>query len=274
MQSQPALTADAPAAVRPCAHCGAAGTTRYCGDCGRPRDAATDAKTGLLRESVAEVLGMEHGLLGTVRDLLIRPVKVFQAYLHGNADGYVRPLKMFFVLAGAYMLLLSLVKPLTFDMQLLLNQSNPDWGKAVADLIQRRGLTQEILNARFEARMNTATPLVIAVALLPMAALLKLMRRERPYAEHVMFMLTFSNCVWLLSIATLPLLPLLSDWGGIAVQALSYIYVGIGFFAFYWSGTRMRTSLKFAGYVVADFTLTFAVGIALAAGVLLSVLYW
>ena len=271
MQSQPALTADA--ALRVCAHCGAAGTTRFCGECGRPLDAVPVSKD-LLRETVAEVLGVEQGLLGTLRDLLVRPVKVFHAYLHGNASGYVRPLKLFFLLAGAYMLLLSLIKPLTFDLDMLLNQPNPEWSRAMAELLERRGITQEILNERMQARMNTATPLVIALALLPMAWLLKRMRPERSFHEHLMFQLTFSNCVWLLSILLLPLMRVASSATLLGLQLLAYAYIGVGFFTYYAARTRLRTSLKFAGYVAADMALTYAVGFLLGAGVLLTVLFF
>jgi hypothetical protein len=272
MQSQPAPLADAPA-VHVCAHCGAAGTTRFCGECGRPRAAAPDRPAGLLRESVAEVLGVEHGIVGTIRDLLIRPVKVFEAYLSGNVDGYMRPLKLFFLLAGAYMLLLSVVKPLTFDLDLLLNQPNPDWGRALGAFMQRRGITEAVLNERMQSRMNTATPLVIALALLPMAWLLKRMRPERPFNDHVLFMLTFSNCVWLLSIATLPLMRVASQATVLGLQVLGYGYVAVGFFSFYRARTRLLTSLKFAGYVAADLLMTSLVGFVLGAGVLLTVLF-
>jgi hypothetical protein len=271
MQSHPAI---ATSNVRVCVHCGAAGTTRFCGECGRALEAGPEAKPSLLREGVAEVLGMEHGIWGTVRDLLLRPGKVYDAYLRGNVDGYVRPLKLFFVLAGAYMLLLSLVRPLTFEMDHLLNQSNPEWGKAVADLVQRRGITQQLLNERFQARMNTATPLVIALAMLPMAWLLKAMRRERPFHEHLMFVLTFNNCVWLLSIALLPLMRVASQPAILALQMLGYGYMGVGFFAFYASSSRVRTWLKFGAYVVADVALTTLAGFLLGVGVLLSVLFF
>ena len=135
-------------AARTCAHCGAASATRFCGECGRPMDAAPAAAPGLLRESVAEVLGVEHGLWGTLRDLLVRPVKVFDAYLSGAADGYVRPLKLFFLLAGAYMLLLSIVRPMSFDTGVLLNSGNPEWGRALAEMMARRGLTVATLAER------------------------------------------------------------------------------------------------------------------------------
>jgi hypothetical protein len=235
-------------------------------------DAAPAAGPGLLRETVAEVLGVEHGLWGTLRDLLVRPVKVFYAYLYGNDDGYVRPLKLFFLLAGAYMLLLSVVRPINVDLGALLQQS-PELGRRVAELMARRGITQAVLEERMQGRMNTTTPLVIALSLLPMALLLKAMRRDRPYADHVMFLLTFSNCVWLVSLLSVPLMLVASTAATVAVQLVAYAYIGVGFFSFYRARTRALTALKFAGYVLADLAVTYTVGLLLLAAVMLSVLY-
>lgn len=273
MQSQPAI--EASAAPRTCAHCGAAGTTRFCGECGHALDSV--AVPGLLRETAAEVLGVEHGILGTLRDQLIRPVKVYRAHLEGNAEGYVRPLKLFFLLAGLYMLLLSLVRPFAFDIDELLRgataSAGPEGAKALAAMLQERGLTQELLNERAQSRMNTATPLLVALALLPMAALLKRMRPGRPFREHVMFVLTFSNSVWLASILTLPLFWKFIGGATVLMQLVGYAYVGLGFFAFYPSRTRLRTAGRFTVYMAVDVLLSIVLGYALAVGVLLTVLY-
>ena len=271
MHAEPTPVAGIPA--RLCTHCGAASSTRFCGECGRPMEVAPAAAPRLLRESVAEVLGVEHGLWGTLRDLLIRPVKVFYAYLDGSADGYVRPLKLFFLLAGAYMLLLSIVRPVSVDLNALLQQS-PELGRSLVELLARRGITQTVLEERMQGRMNTATPLVIALALLPMALLLKAMRRDRPFADHVMFMLTFSNCVWLVSLLSVPLMLVAPGAVTVGVQPLAYVYLGLGFFSFYRARTRALTALKFAGYVLVDLTVTYTVGLLLLAAVLLSVLYF
>lgn len=260
--------ADAPAA-RNCVHCGAKSTTRFCGECGRPLDvaAAPGAPSGLLRESVAEMLGVEQGLLGTLRDLMLRPTKVFRAYLSGNREGYSRPFKVFFLLAGVYMLLLSLVHPFSFD-------TDPRLKQAIGELVAKSGVSEEVITQRVRGRMNTLTPLVIALALLPMAALLKTMRRERPFADHVMFQLTFSNCIWVLSILSVPLLLVAPQWAVLVLQLGGYAYIGRGFFAFYAARTRALTALKFAGYVAVDLTLTYLVGALLFGGVLLSALFF
>lgn len=273
MQPQPAPQASA--ALRTCTHCGAAGTTRFCGECGHALESV--AVPGLLRETAAEVLGVEHGMLGTLRDQLIRPVKVYRAHLEGNGQGYVRPLKLFFLLAGVYMLLLSLVRPFAFDIDELLRGATASAGsegaQALAAMLERRGLTQEVLNERAQSRMNTATPLVVALALLPMAGLLKWMRRERPFREHVMFVLTFSNSLWIASILTLPLFWNFLGGATVLMQLVGYAYVGLGFFAFYPSQTRLRTAGRFTVYMAVDVLLSLLFGYALAVGVLLTVLY-
>lgn len=273
MQS-PSLS-EAAAVPRTCAHCGASGTTRFCGECGHALESV--AVPGLLRETAAEVLGVEHGMLGTLRDQLIRPVRVYRAHLEGNADGYVRPIKLFFLLAGLYMLLLSVVRPLNFDISELMRgatfSAGPEGAHALSELLEKRGLTQDVLNERVQSRMNTATPLAVALTLLPMAFLLRLMRRDRPFREHVMFLLTFSNSVWLVSILSLPLFWKFEGATSVLMQVVAYAYVGLGFFAYYQSRTRLRTAGRFAVYMVTDLVLSLLVGYLLMAGVLLTVLY-
>jgi hypothetical protein len=235
-------------------------------------DAARAGGPGLLRESVAEVLGVEHGMWGTLRDLLLRPVKVFDAYLHGTADGYVRPLKLFFLLAGVYMLLLSIVRPISFDPGVLLQQF-PELSQKLAAIMAQRGITQAVLEERMQARMNTTTPLAIALALLPMALFLNAMRRDRPFADHVTFLLTFSNCVWLLSILSVPLMLVAPVAATAGVQLVAYVYVGVGFFSFYRARTRALTTLMFFGYVLADQVVTYIASMLLMFVVLLTVLW-
>jgi hypothetical protein len=169
------------------------------------------------------------------------------------------------------MLLLSIVRPISFDPGVLLQQS-PELGRRLAEMMAQRGITQAVLEERMQARMNTTTPLVIALALLPMALLLKAMRRDRPFADHVMFMLTFSNCVWLVSLLSVPLMLVAPGAATVGVQLLAYGYIGVGFFSFYRAQTRALTALKFFGYVLADLTVTYVVGLLLLAAVLLSVL--
>ncbi|HEX6040458.1 DUF3667 domain-containing protein [Longimicrobium sp.] len=273
MQSQP--PAEASVVLRTCAHCGARGTTRFCGECGHALESVP--VPGLLRETAAEVLGVEHGIVGTLRDQLIRPVAVYRAHLEGRAEGYVRPIKLFFLLAGLYMLLLSLVRPIAFEISELMRGAAVGGGaegaRTLAAILERRGLTQELLNERMQSGMNTATPLVVALALLPMAGLLKLMRRERPFREHVMFLLSFSNSVWLMSILTLPLYWLSQAGATVLMQVIAYVYMGLGFFAFYASRTRLRTAGLFAVYVVSDLVLSTLFGYALSVGVLMTVLF-
>jgi hypothetical protein len=112
----------------------------------------------------------------------------------------------------------------------------------------------------------------VALALLPMAALLKWMRRERPFREHVMFLLSFSNCIWLASILTLPVLWKYPGTAALLQQLIGYAYVGVGFFAFYASPTRLRTSGRFAVYVAVDAVMTLFWTYLLMIGVLLTVL--
>ncbi|HST62241.1 MAG TPA: DUF3667 domain-containing protein, partial [Longimicrobium sp.] len=85
--------------LRTCPACGALSSTRFCGECGRALDApaapASEGTSGLLREGLSEVLGVEKGVIQTLRDLLLHPVRVIQAYWSGEGAGYVRPFRIY-----------------------------------------------------------------------------------------------------------------------------------------------------------------------------------
>ena len=75
MQSKPST----PVSPVTCAGCGAAGTGRFCGECGRPLIAADAGPTLLLREDAKEALGLDARIASTLRDLLIHPVRITRA---------------------------------------------------------------------------------------------------------------------------------------------------------------------------------------------------
>ncbi len=255
MQTQAAASG-----LRTCPACGALNHTRFCGECGRALEApSTEGTAGLLREGLSEALGVEKGIFQTLRDLLIRPAHVIQAYWSGEPLGYVRPFKLFFLLAGVYILLLSLVQPIEFDIKNLLQQPNPEQNRVIAELLREKGITQAVLNDRFAQRLNTALPLVTALLLLPLAALLRRMQPQRPMRDHVIFMASITNTMWIACILLLPL-AFLGPMVFIAVaQTVGMGYMGWGIARMYPGTTRTRTGLRVAGFILADYLLSFPV---------------
>jgi hypothetical protein len=263
-----------------CPQCGAAGTTRFCGECGHPLSAAPSGDLrALVREGAAEVLGLDRRLVATGRDLLLHPARVVKAHLAGRGNAYVHPLKLFFFLGGLYMLCLAWLLPFSFDAIAADRNSLTRfvYGATNAAELRRvfakRGLTAEVANARFQERSNTATPLVTALALVPLALILRLLQRDRPLRDHITFLLVISNAVWLVSFLTLPLLLLNETAAVIATMVGMYLYLGIGFFAVYPARTRSRTAVRFAAFAVSDLVITSLVSALLSAAILASLFY-
>ncbi len=104
----------------------------------------------------------------------------------------------------------------------------------------QHGLTEATANARFQERSNAVTPLVTALALVPMAMILGLLQRDRPRRDHFTFLLVMSNAVWLVSLPLLPISVVSETAAGTALFAGRYLYLGIGYFATYGARNRAR----------------------------------
>jgi hypothetical protein len=269
MQTQAALSG-----VRTCPDCGAPSSTRFCGECGRSVDASAPAGTaGLLREGLSEALGVERGYWTTLRDLLVRPGRVMDAYWSGDAVAYVRPFKLFFLLAGTYILLLSLAQPMKFSLDDLARQMNPEQFRGFTALLAEKHITQEMLNDRFVQRLNTALPLVAALLMIPMAAVLRWMQPARPFRDHVLFMVTLTNTIWIACILLMPLALVGRMAFALSAQAVGIGYTIWGLARMYRAPTRTRTGLRVAGFILADYVLTIPLMLLLQILVMLSIFF-
>jgi hypothetical protein len=269
-------------APQTCPQCGAVGTTRFCGECGHPLAATAappDDLRALVREGAAEVLGLDRRLIATGRDLLLHPARVVKAHLAGRTSAYVNPLKLFFFLGGLYMLLLAWLLPFSFDAIAADRGSltRVVYGTTDAAELRQvftdRGLTPEVANARFQERSNTATPLVTALALVPLALILRLLQRDRPLRDHITFLLVISNAVWLVSLLALPLFLVSETAAVVATMVGMYLYLGIGFFAVYPGRSRAHTAVRFAALAVSDLVITSLVSVLLSTAILASLFY-
>src|SRR4026209_1719286 len=176
---------EAATATITCPGCGAVVATPYCGYCGgllRDEVGVPLDPRAFVREGAVEAFGLDNRIARTARDTLIRPAEVIRAHLKGGGAEYVHPLKFFLLLAGVYMVVLTWLQPFNFFaiadapdsygvnlLQIVLGADNATELRAV---FSARGLTEETANARFEGRMNTLTPLVSALSLVPLALIL------------------------------------------------------------------------------------------------------
>jgi hypothetical protein len=210
----------------------------------------------ILKESVAELVGVDAGVPRTLRDLVLRPVAVVRSYWAGNPAGYTRPFKLFFVLAGVYLLLLSVFKPYVFDWEQLLSRQPEANIQAVHRLMADRGVTAEMVNERFQQWMNTVMPIISALMMVPLAMVLRRMNRGQPLANHVMFTTSITNSIWMVCILSSPLMLLGPTVFTVAAQLAGMMFFAVGIFGLYPGKTRARTTLRLAGFLLADLVLT------------------
>ncbi|HEX5726289.1 MAG TPA: DUF3667 domain-containing protein [Longimicrobiaceae bacterium] len=267
-------------ATQACPQCGALGATRFCGECGHPLPAASAPPEDLrafVRAGAAEALGLDRRLLATGRDLLLHPARVAAAHLAGRAGGYAHPLKLFFVLAGLYMLLLAWVQPFSFAAEVgdggSLTRLVYGDGVELRRVFAAHGLTEEAAAARFQERANAAVPLATVLSLVPLAMILGVLRRGRPLRDHFTFLLVMANAVWLVSLLVLPVFMASRTVGVALLYAGMYLYLGIGFFAVYGGPSRAGTAVRFAACVASDFVLRTLVSALLTVAILATLFY-
>jgi hypothetical protein len=256
-----------------CPACGAVATGRYCSDCGAPLTDGQPGAAQALREDAADALGFDRRLVATLRDLLMRPVRVVGASMSEDRRRYLPPLKLFLALGGVYMLALSFVQPFQFDAPSLRRMGVREQDAArIEQHLQKRGIGIELFNERFESRMNTVAPVVTALALLPLVPLLRAFDRRRPWGRHLMFLFAASNGVWLYSLLLLPLALAGVRLHQIAIAVVLYTYLGIAFFGHYRAATAARTAGRFAIFAALDFVLSIVFSTVLFTLVYVSVL--
>jgi hypothetical protein len=236
----------------------------------------------LVREGTAEVLGLDRRLIATARDLLLHPTRVVAAHLQSSANAYVHPLKLFFALAGLYILVLAWLQPLNFDAEFIgqsYQGSLAQWvygGSTVDDMrrvFAEHGLTQQDAEVRFQERANATIPLATVFALLPMTMILGLMYRDRPRRDHFMFLIVMSNVVWLVSLLAVPLLFVSESAGVLAMYAGMYLYFAVTFFGTYGGQSRARTAGRFLVFVASDFVVRSLMSALLTIAILASLPY-
>lgn len=95
-----ALTPPAAGAGSACLNCGAVLTGRWCAACGQKRDIRRLSLQHLVREVPHAVFHVDHGLVPTLKGLLLRPGQVVSEYLEGKRARYFNPLTLL-VIASA-----------------------------------------------------------------------------------------------------------------------------------------------------------------------------
>jgi len=247
-----------------CTACGTAGSGRFCASCGRPLIVPDTVPSLDLRQEAKEVLGLDERIAATLRDLLLHPLRITGAWISGDRTRYLPPIRVLLTLGAVYMLGLSILTPYSFDPRDL-TAAGFDAGTAarVAEIVRESGVSAELVTERFQSRMNTLAPTIIALAVFPLAGVLRLLRRREGWYKHVAFVLGMSNVIWVVALLLLPVAMWSARVHGPIMFLVNYVYLAAGYFAFYRERTRFRTAGKFAAFAIADFIITTAIQLPL-----------
>lgn len=132
----------------------------------------------------------------------------------------------------------------------------------------QHGLSEDAANARFEGRMNTATPLVSALSLVPLGLVLSVLWRGRSWREHATFLLVTFNAIWLVSLVVSPLLRFSEAVAVLADYAGTYVYLVVSFMTFYGRRPLAPAIARLAAFIVAEVTVSSVVSALLTATIL------
>jgi hypothetical protein len=134
-----------------------------------------------------------------------------------------------------------------------------------------RGVTEDQANARFEGRMNTVTPVATALSLIPLALVLGLLWRERPWREHALFLLVAWNAIWLASLIISPLLKVNTTVSVIADYSATYLVLAFAFFSFYGWRPVVPAVARFLAFVAAEIAVSSVLSLLMSAAILATI---
>ena len=101
-----------------CLNCGASLPGTYCPACGQKDQPLRTPVHRFVIDTLAEYLGLDGRLWPTLRLLIIRPGRLTQAYIRGQRERYIRPLRIYLTASVLFFLVLSLADPLGSIRQL------------------------------------------------------------------------------------------------------------------------------------------------------------
>jgi len=224
-----------------------------------------------LRKEAKDALGLDARIVATLRDLALHPLRITRAWIGGDRTQYVPALKVLLILGAVYMLALSILTPYSFDPRDLTAAGfDPATAASIAGMVRDSGVNADLVAERFQSRMNTLAPLIIALAVFPIVGVLKLLRRREGWYRHFAFVVSISNVVWVIALLLLPVAMWNAKVHGMIVFLATYGFLAAGYFAFYRERTRLRTAAKFVVFAIADLIITFALQLPLMWAIFLS----
>lgn len=95
-----------------CLNCGASLPGRFCPNCGQKDQPLRTPIHRYVVDALAEYLGLDGRVWPSLAALLVRPGRLTQAYVRGQRERYVRPLRIYLTSSVLFFLVLGLINPL------------------------------------------------------------------------------------------------------------------------------------------------------------------
>jgi len=187
------------ATTEACVTCGTALHGRFCHACGERACGHDEFRLRtFLAHSFNAVFDVDSRLLRSFRMLLTRPGLLTAEYMAGRRRPYLGPVQIFLIANLVFFAVLSVMDGAsTFTTPLRYHANQIVYGDIAADLIARQGAAGTDAARAFEERFDETVPryansMVILLAPL-LAALLALfmLRRRRPFLQHLVLSLHF-----------------------------------------------------------------------------------
>jgi hypothetical protein len=231
-----------------CPACGVSTAALYCAACGEKRTTPEDLGVAALLGQGLESLANTDGRVFRTFATLLRPGALTLAYLRGDRRRYIAPVQLFLTVNVVFFFIQALLGFHSLSSTLdshLENQRYSYWAGPLADrVLAERGTTRAQYAPVFE-RAETINAKALAVAMVPMLALLAWLLsplRRRPLVAHIVFGFHFEAFFLLLMCLAAPLvvlvltlsrvpdsyLDVLVSWIAIIAPSTWYAHVAFG----------------------------------------------
>lgn len=209
-------TTNAQVPSTPCANCGAVMHGPYCAACGQRRmDDHSFALSHFAHEILHETVHLDGKIIPTLKALVMQPGLLTQEYWAGRQTTWIRPLRLYLIVAAIHFLLIAGIGPLNLTLAAVRLPSGnvslavgPDPTGGAAFRARGTGLPPEVEAAVREEFRHVYASLRYFIILFFSLTSWALYRRSKPYfVQHLVAGLYFGAFWFASSLVLGPLVP-------------------------------------------------------------------
>ncbi len=180
-----------------CVTCGEPIAAPFCGHCGEQR--ASDRSHSLFEflkdHVVAPIANFDGRVIRTFRTLLVKPGELTRQFMRGSRLPYLAPLQLFLLCNLAFFIWSGATKSRILDTPLRAHVRGMAYSEKasamVLDHLQRTKEEEKVYSARFDA-VGSAQAKSLVIVMVPVFALFVggltlVLRRRRPFVQHLVF---------------------------------------------------------------------------------------